>query len=199
MCSSGPNIEENKDTPHYKLKVLLEQELPECNRREQIDEIADKFCSNNGSSRNSRKRLSQTLFLVPRSRLDLLPYYSRLTAILDRVWPDIAPPLVKELEQQFHGQTKFKKNQNIDSRFKTARYIGELTKFRVAPPIVALRCIKRCCDDFSAANIDVACCLLESCGRFLYRMKHTNARLVQLLDTITRLSKAAVSIYAGIA
>jgi len=183
--------EQDKDTPHYKLTVLLEQELPECNRREQIDEIAEKFCTNNGSSKNSRKRLSKTLFLVPRSRLDLLPYYARMTAILDRIWQDdIAPPLVKELEQQFHGQTKFKKNQNIDSRFKTARYIGELTKFRVAPPIVALRCLKRCCDDFSGANIDVACCLLESCGRFLYRIKHTNARIVQLLDTITRLSKA---------
>ena len=31
--------DENKDTPHYKLMVLLEQELPECSRREQIDEI----------------------------------------------------------------------------------------------------------------------------------------------------------------
>jgi len=172
--------------------VLLEQELPECNRREQIDEIAEKFCTNNGSSKNSRKRLSKTLFLVPRTRLDLLPYYSRMSAILDRVWPDITPPLVKDLEQQFHGQTKFKKNQNIEGRFKTARYIGELTKFRVAPPIVALRCIKRCCDDFSGANIDVVCCLLESCGRYLHRIKHTSARLTVLLDTITRLSKAAV-------
>ena len=50
--------EENKDNPHYKLMVLLEQELPECNRREQIDEIAEKFCTNHGSSKNSRKRLS---------------------------------------------------------------------------------------------------------------------------------------------
>jgi regulator of nonsense transcripts 2 len=173
---------------------LLEQELPEVSRREQIDEIAEKFCTNNGSVRNSRKRLSKALFLVPRNRLDLLPYYSRMAAILDRVWPDIAPPVVKDLEQQFHGQAKFKKNQNIESRFKTARYIGELTKFRVAPPIVALRCIKRCCDDFTGANIDVACCLLESCGRYLYRIRHTSARLNQLLEAITRLSRAAVSL-----
>jgi regulator of nonsense transcripts 2 len=121
-----------------------------------------------------------------------------MTAILDRVWPDISPPLVNDLEQQFHGQAKFKKNQNIESRFKTARYIGELTKFRVAPPIVALRCMKRCCDDFTGANIDVACCLLESCGRYLHRIKHTSARLNQLLDTMTRLSKAAVSYHLSL-
>ena len=43
---------ENKDAPHYKLSLLLEQELPECNRREQVDELSEKFCSNHGSSKN---------------------------------------------------------------------------------------------------------------------------------------------------
>lgn len=185
--------EENKNTPHYRLMTLLEQELPECNRREQVDEIAEKFIVNHGTSKNSRKRLSRTLFLVPRTRYDLLPFYSRVAAILDRVYPDVPAPLVTELEQQFHGQAKFKKNQAIDSRMKTARYIGELTKFRVAPPIVALRCIRRCLDDFSGANVDVACCLLESCGRYLYRTKHTSERLTTLMDAMVRISKAKVS------
>lgn len=184
---------ENKDTPHYKLMVLLEQELPECNRREQLDEITEKFCTNHGSSKTARKRLHKVLFLVPRSRLDLLPFYSRMTATLDRVWLDIAAPLVTDLEQQFHGQAKFKKNQNIDSRMRTARYVGELTKFEVAPPMVALRCMKRCLEDFTGSNVDVACCLLESCGRFLYRKNITSARLTTLMDSMTRLSKVKVS------
>jgi len=187
-----PEIEEQKDTPHYRLMVLLEEELPECHRREQLDELTEKFCTNHGSSKNSRKRLSRTLFLVPRSRLDLLPYYSRMAATVDRVWTDIASPLVADLEHQFHGQAKFKKNQNIESRMKTARYIGELTKFRVAPPIVFLRCLKRCLEDFTGNNVDVTCCLLESCGRFLFRLKHTSGRIATLMETITRLSKAKV-------
>jgi regulator of nonsense transcripts 2 len=184
---------ENRDTPHYKLMILLEQDLPECHRREQIDEIAERFCSTHGSSKNARKRLQQTLFSVPQSRLDLLPYYSRMAATVDRVWVDIASMLVTDLEQQFHGQAKYKKNQNLDSRMKTARYIGELTKFRVAPPIVGLRCMQRCIDDFTGCNVDVACCLLESCGRFLYRTRHAGTRLLTLMDTMTRLSKAKVS------
>ena len=172
--------------------VLLEQELPECHRREQIDEITERFCTNHGSSKNSRKRLAKTLFLVPRSRLDLLPYYSRMTATLDRVWGEIGPGLVTELEQQFHGQTKFKKNHNIESRIRTARYIGELTKFRVAPPIVFLRCMRRCLEDFTGSNVDVACTLLEGCGRFLYRLRHTSSRVTDLMDAMTRFSKAKV-------
>lgn len=185
--------EDNKDTPHYKLMVLLEQELPECSRREQLDELAEKFCTNHGSSKNSRKRLIQALFLVPRTRLDLLPYYSRLAATLSRVWSGISQSLVTDLEQQFHGQAKYKKNQNIESRLKTARYIGELTKFRMAPPMVAFRCIRRCLDDFTGGNVDVACCVLESCGRYLYRLKHTNDKLTNLMDAMMRLSKAKVT------
>jgi len=181
--------EEGKDAPRYKLVALLEEELPECHRREQIDELTERFCTNHGSSKNSRKRLSRSLFLVPRNRFDLLPFYSRMAATIDRVWPDVASPLVTELEQQFHGQAKFKK-QNLDARLKTARYIGELTKFRVAPPIVFLRCLRRCIDDFTGSNVDVACCLLESSGRFLYRLKHTSGKISQLMDTMTRLSKA---------
>lgn len=182
--------EENKDTPHYKLMVLLEQELPECNRREQIDELSEKFCTNHGSSKNARKRLSQTLFHVPRARLDLLPYFSRMAATLCRVWPDIGDVVLVDLEQQFHGQAKFKKNQNIESRLRTARYIGELTKFRLAPPIVSLRCLRRCIDDFTGGNVDVACCLLESCGRYLYRLNHTNAKVNTVMETMVRLGKA---------
>ncbi len=195
--SSDPNEEskeENKDAPHYKLMVLLEQELPECSRREQIDEISEKFCTNHGSSKNARKRLSETLFHVPRARLDLLPYYSRMSATLGRVWPDIGDSLLVDLEQQFHGQAKFKKNQNIESRMRTARYIGELTIFRMAPPIVALRCLRRCMDDFTGGNVDVACCLLESCGRYLYRLPHTNKKLNNIMETMQRLSKAKVGV-----
>ena len=191
--SAAETTDENKDTPHYKLMVLLEQEMPECSRREDIDELAEKFCTNHGSSKNARKRLIRTLFHVPRTRLDLLPYYARLTTSLSKVWGDIAEGLVTDLEQQFHGQAKFKKNQNIESRLRTARYIGELTKFRLAPPMVAFRCIRRCLDDLSGGNVDVACCVLESCGRFLYRLKHTNQRVTALMEALARLGKAKVS------
>lgn len=183
--------EGDKDTPHYRLMTLLEQELPECHQRGQLDELTERFCTNHGSSKNARKRLIRTLFMVPWNRLDLLPFYSRMTATVDRIWSDVAEALVMELEQQFHGQTKFKKNQNLESRFRTARYIGELTKFRVAPPMVYLRCLRRCLDDFTGSNVDVLCCLLETAGRFVYRLNaQANSRLLALMETATRLSKA---------
>lgn len=184
--------EADKDAPRYRLTALLEEELPECHRREQTDQLCEKFCTNHGSSKTARKRLSRALFLVPRNRFDLLPFYARVAATLDRVWSDIAEPLVTELEQQFHGQAKYKKNQNLDARLKTSRYVGELTKMRVAPPIVFLRCLRRCVEDFTSTNVDVACTLLESSGRFLFRLKHTNQKIVDIMEIMTRLSKAKV-------
>ena len=135
--------------------VLLEEELPESSRRETIDEIAERFCVNYGANKNSRKQLYKALFLVPHARLDWLPYYSRCAAILDQVWAgDLT--LVTELEQQMHIQARFKNNQNLEARLRTARYLGELTKFRVAPPIVILGGLKRCLEDVTGFNIDVA-------------------------------------------
>ncbi len=183
------NMVENKDSSGYKLTTLLEHELPEATRREAIDDLAERFCINHGSNKNSRKRLYKTLFLVPRTRLDLLPYYSRFATILDQVYSDST--LVSELETQMHGQAKFK-NANLESRLRTVRYIGELTKFRAAPPMVILRGLRRCLEDFSGYNIEVACCILESCGRYLHKMKHTHSRIQALMETMTRMKKARV-------
>ena len=41
-------------------------------------------------------------------------------------------------------------------------------------------------------NVDVACCMLESCGRYLYRLPHTNKKLNNIMETMQRLSKAKV-------
>lgn len=174
--------------------MLLEDELLECNRREQVDEIADRFCSNHGSSKKSRKRLTKALLDLPYSRVDLVPYFSRLASIVDRIWDDVTPDLLSGLEQRFHGQSKYRKNQFIESRFLTANYIGELTKFRTAPPILFIRCLRRCLDDFTGNNVDVACVLLESCGRFLYRLPHTGPLVEKFMETMLRLAKAKVSI-----
>ena len=98
-----------------------------------------------------------------------------------------------ELELQFHSQARFKKNTNLDGRLRTVRYLSELTKFRVSPPMVILRCLRRCLEDFTGHNIDVACCILESCGRYLFRMKHTHAKIEALMETTMRIKKARVS------
>lgn len=47
------------------------------------------------------KFFSRALFGVPRTRLDLLPFYGRLVAILNPVIPEIATNLTSLLKQDF--------------------------------------------------------------------------------------------------
>jgi hypothetical protein len=53
-------------------------------------------------------------------------------AITDRIHRDhfISAPLATELEQQFHGLSKFHEQCKTEGRLKTARCIGEITVFR---------------------------------------------------------------------
>lgn len=62
---------------------------------EQVD-----FCYLN--SKSSRKKLVRTLFNVPRSSLELIPYYSRMIATLSTCMKDVAPMILQLLEEEFN-------------------------------------------------------------------------------------------------
>lgn len=49
------------------------------------------------------------------------------------------------------------------------RYVGELCKFRLFPHGAAFSLLKVLLDDFQGHNIDAACALVETAGRFLFR------------------------------
>ncbi|KAJ0982711.1 hypothetical protein J5N97_010966 [Dioscorea zingiberensis] len=76
---------------------------------------------------------------------------------------------------------------NIETKIKNIRFIGELCKFKVAPAGLVFSCLKACLDDFNHHNIDVACNLLETCGRFLYRSPETAIRMTNMLEILMRL------------
>lgn len=59
---------------------------------------------------------------------------------------------------------------NIESKIKVVRFIGELVKFSVFPRSDALLCLRSLLNDFNHHHIEMACNLLETCGRFLYRL-----------------------------
>jgi regulator of nonsense transcripts 2 len=47
--------------------------------------------------------------------------------------------------------------------------------------------LQACLDDFYHHNIDVACNLLETCGRFLYLSQGTTVRMSNMLEILRRL------------
>ncbi|GFP82417.1 regulator of nonsense transcripts upf2 [Phtheirospermum japonicum] len=166
------------------LEVLLHR-LPSCVSRDLIDQLTVEFCYLN--SKSSRKKLVRALFNVPRTSLELLPYYSRMVATLSTCVKDVSSMLLQFLEEEFNTLTNKKDQMNIETKIRNIRFIGELCKFKIAPAGLVFSCLKACLDDFTHHNIDVACNLLETCGRFLYRSPETAVRMSNMLEILMRL------------
>ncbi|GAA0169591.1 RNA metabolism protein [Lithospermum erythrorhizon] len=165
----------------------LFQRLPNCVSRDLIDQLTVEFCYLN--SKSNRKKLVRILFNVPRTSLELLPYYSRIIATLSTCMKDVSSMILQLLEEEFNFLTSKKDQMNIETKIRNIRFLGELCKFKIAPPGLIFSCLKTCLDDFSHHNIDVACNLLETCGRYLYRSPDTNVRMANMLEILMRLKK----------
>ncbi|WJX29256.1 Regulator of nonsense transcripts upf2, variant 2 [Trifolium repens] len=166
------------------LDALL-QRLPGCVSRDLIDQLTVEFCYLN--SKSNRKKLVRALFSVPRTSLELLAYYSRMVATLSTCMKDVSSLLLQMLEEEFNFLINKKDQMNIETKIRNIRFIGELCKFKIAPASLVFSCLKACLDDFSHHNIDVACNLLETCGRFLYRSPETSIRMGNMLEILMRL------------
>ncbi|KAI9278600.1 armadillo-type protein [Phascolomyces articulosus] len=158
--------------------------LPTLGNRDLIDSAAVEFCYVN--SKNARKRLVKALLNVPRQRVDLLPYYSRLIAILSQYFSDISEMVLAALDHEFKGLQKKKTQDLSESRVKNIRFLSELTKFRVTPAHTIFHVFKIALDDFTHQNIDIVCNLLETCGRFLLKSTETSVRMNNMLEVVMR-------------
>ncbi|KAH9778559.1 Regulator of nonsense transcripts UPF2 [Citrus sinensis] len=102
---------------------------------------------------------------------------TNLDALLQRLPGCVSRDLIDQLTDQM----------NIETKIRNIRFIGELCKFKIAPAGLVFSCLKACLDDFTHHNIDVACNLLETCGRFLYRSPETSIRMANMLEILMRL------------
>ncbi|XP_062850136.1 regulator of nonsense transcripts 2 isoform X2 [Trichomycterus rosablanca] len=182
--------EEASTGSHLKLIVdAFIQQLPNCVNRDLIDKAAMDFCMNMNTKSNRRK-LVRALFTVPRQRLDLLPFYSRLVATLHPCMSDVAEDLCSMLKGDFRFHVRKKDQINIETKNKTVRFIGELAKFKMFLKTDTLHCLKMLLSDFSHHHIEMACTLLETCGRFLFRSPDSHLRTSVLLEQMMRKKQA---------
>lgn len=169
-------------------KIILEaflNNLPNCVNRELIDNAAIDFLVTLNNKHN-RKKLVRALFGVNRTRLDLLPFYARFVAILYPAVPEVANDLCQMLRQDFKYHVRKKDQINIESKIKVVRYIGELVKFNLYSKIEGLYCLKVLLHDFSHHHIEMACNLLEVCGRFLFCSADSHQRTKVYLEQMMR-------------
>lgn len=182
------DVEDNENNINASAKIMLDAfftHLPNCVNREMIDNAAIEFLMNH-NTKNHRKKLVKVLFGVPRTRLDLLPFYARLVAILNPVMPEVAIDLGQLLKHDFKYHIRKKDQINIESKIKVIRFIGELVKFQLYSKIEGLYCLKVLLHDFTHHHIEMACNLLETCGRFFFRSNDTHQRTKVYLEQMMR-------------
>ncbi|XP_054280661.1 regulator of nonsense transcripts 2-like isoform X1 [Macrosteles quadrilineatus] len=180
---------EESDNNSANNKILLDgflNLLSNCVNREMIDNAAIEFLMYH-NTKHHRKKLVKTLFGVPRTRLDLLPFYARLVAILNPLLPDIATDLCLLLKHDFKYHVRKKDQINIESKLKVIRFIAELVKFELYSKIEGLYCLKILLHDFSHHHIEMACTMLETCGRFFFRSPDTHQRTKVYLEQMMRM------------
>ncbi len=86
--------------------------------------------------------------------------------------PAFGPAAVSShLESEFAtlARSKDATARTLEPRVRNMRYVAELAKFRLFPPGTAFSMLKSLLDDFSGHNIDAACAMVETAGRFFYR------------------------------
>ncbi|ORY37765.1 ARM repeat-containing protein [Rhizoclosmatium globosum] len=158
--------------------------LPNALSTEAIDKLAVEFCYIN--TKNMRKRLVKTLFAVPRQRLDILPYYSRLIATLNPFMPEIATSLIALLEKEFHYHQRKTDRTFVEEKIKVVRFIGELTKFSIPEYHVTFHFFKVMLESFTNHNIEAVCSMLEVCGRYLYKTPETSRPTGNVLEIMMK-------------
>lgn len=176
---TNPTVANRTQPDHYFSK------LSNCVNRDMIDNAAiDFICFFN--TKFGRKKLVKTLFNVQRTRLDLLPFFARLAATLNPFVPSIGAELFSLLRQTFKNLFLKKDQINIESKVKNARFIGELVKFNLYSKHEALACLRMLLSDFTHHHIEMACNLLETCGRVLYKSAESHHQLKALLEQMMR-------------
>lgn len=174
--------------PAAQLATLMAK-LPDMTNRSMIDSAAVDFAFI--ATKPARRKLIKYLASLPRNRIDLAPYYARLAATLNRYMPDIGSGLTSLLEDEFRYLQRKKNVDLTETRAKNARFISELTNFKVTPTHAIFHCLKTCLEDFTGPNIDVLASLLEGCGRYLLRTEATSANMRSMLEMLRRKRAAA--------
>jgi len=78
----------------------------------------------------------------------------------------------------------------MEHRIRNVRFIGELAKFGVCPTHIVFYCFKRLIQPepaggfFNDPNVEVACHLLEACGRYMLKGEETGKRFSELVRNV---------------
>ncbi|WFD23414.1 mRNA decay protein [Malassezia equina] len=171
------------ETEEWSSLASLLDRLPLLGNRAMVDELAIELAFY--MKPTARKRLVERLLSVPKQRWDLLPYYARLLATLHPHMPTLVELVVEQVDQRLRRMGPRSKV-DAQTRGQCIVYLGELTKFGLVPEHIVFHTFSRLLSDFGRVSVEMLALLVETCGRYLYRMPATHAPMHSVLDQMRR-------------
>lgn len=137
---------------------------------------------------NCRKRLNQELRCVATNASELVPFYCRIVATMSKPhFPDTGENLVTKFEGELHHILTNKTPMAFGRKQRAARFVTELVKFRLAPPIRAIRCMNHLIEELdSTQNVEVLIQMIDTIGPYLMRGGVTRVKLEETLVALTK-------------
>ncbi|CAN8061286.1 unnamed protein product [Agarophyton chilense] len=173
---------------HMSLDKLLSR-MATTETKEEVDNFVRQFIISTEGLRNGAKRLGKALLSVSAQKLNVLPAYSRVAATLQSLYPEMVSAIATGLEDEFRFLVSKADadEKNLSSCTKNARYVGEYVKFGLISTSAMFDLLALCMKDLTGHRVDLACHLLESCGRYVYLSPTTHIRMSTILETLWRL------------
>ncbi|CAD7963839.1 unnamed protein product [Amoebophrya sp. A25] len=167
-----------------KFEVFLDR-LASCDRVGQLNEHAMTF-AHDWSSKACRRRIATVLSRVKRIHSAYIPYHCRWLATVSPYFKELPAMVLKDLEKEKADLLPDRSPDATvkESKQRNIKFLGEMAKFRLAPPGVILDTFAQILDIF---EVDLCCCLLENCGRYLLYTQETKLRFENLLERMMRL------------
>eukprot|EP00178_Gracilaria_changii_P009646 TRINITY_DN280_c0_g1_i1.p1 TRINITY_DN280_c0_g1~~TRINITY_DN280_c0_g1_i1.p1 ORF type:complete len:1434 (-),score=266.93 TRINITY_DN280_c0_g1_i1:7557-11858(-) len=186
-----------KSTPDGRRKVSeksfsmdkLFNRLTTTESKEDADNFVRQFIISTDGLRNGAKRLGKALLSVSPQKLNVLPAYSRIAATLQSLYPDMICTTASGLEEEFRFLVSKPDadEKNLLTCTKSATYVGEYVKFGLISSSTMFSLLALCMKDLTGHRVDLACHLLETCGRYVYLSPMTHIRMATILETLWRL------------
>lgn len=177
------NKEEHKD-----LKAdfdIFKKKFNQCISKQDADCLAEEFL--HIANRLNREAIVNLLATSKSSTLHLLPFFARFVAIIGKEFEEIKNKLLQKIKNEFKSFQEQNDGSSTDHCTRHVKLMSELLKFQIAEPNLLFECLESCLSNFLGGNIEIACHILNSCGRYLYRHPQTNERITLMVSRIQRL------------
>jgi MIF4G domain len=181
-----PAIEENKEHNYIQDKFEgFKKKLHQCSSKEIADQLAEEFVKI--ANKKHRKDLVDTLCLYSKHTQQFLPFYSRMIAGIATQHKEVPNKILSKLETEFKAFQEQGDPSTLDIRVRNLKFIAELVKFQLAQPQILLNCFELCLHNFSGENIEIACQLLRSCGRYLSKHPASSETANLMINRMVRI------------